>query len=295
MIVSASRRTDIPAYYGEWLIRRVRAGFCEVANPFNPAHVRRVDLSPEAVDCFVFWTRHPKTLLPRLGELDRRGYHFYFTYTVLDYPRSFEPQLPARSTRVRMFKHISERFGPQRVVWRYDPILFTTVTDPDFHLRAFESLAGELAPYTDSVVVSIYDHYRKLAPRMRALARQGAPRSFFEDDVDALRAFMHRLREIASAFDLRMHSCAEDHDLEGTGIEEGACIDPARIGAITGRAVDSARDSGQRRLCNCVSSVDIGAYDTCPAGCVYCYATGREERVSERRRSHDPDSPRLEP
>ncbi len=293
MIVSASRRTDIPAYYGEWLMRRIRAGYCEVANPFNPARVRHVDLRCESVDCLAFWTRHPKSLYPYLIELDRLGFSYYFTWTVLDYPRYFEPQLPALDTRIRLFKRVSERVGAHRVVWRYDPIVFTGATGPEFHLSAVERLAGRLAPYTHSVVVSIYDHYRKLDSRMAELARRGAGLTGFENDAESLRSFMRELAAIAASHGLAIRSCAEDHDLAGTGIAEGACIDAERIARVTGRRAELSKDPGQRRLCNCVQSVDIGAYDTCPAGCVYCYATGRSGRVSERMRAHDPENPRL--
>ena len=293
MIVSASRRTDIPAYFGEWLMRRIRAGYCEVANPFNPSRIRRVELDPASVDCFVFWTRHPKSLYPYLIELDRRGFSFYFTWTVLDYPRYFEPQLPALETRARLFERVSERLGPHRVVWRYDPIVFTDVTGPEFHLRAFERLAVRLAPFTDSVVVSIYDHYRKLDSRMADLARRGAGLTGFENDPESLRSFMRELAAVAASHGLAIRSCAEDHDLAGTGITEGACIDGERIAHVTGRKAELPKDPGQRTRCNCVASVDIGAYDTCPAGCVYCYATGRRERISARMRSHDPGSPQL--
>lgn len=274
-------------------MRRIRTGYCEVANPFNPSRLRRVELVPERVDCFVFWTRHPKSLYPYLIELDRLGFSYYFTWTVLDYPRYFEPQLPALETRVRLFERVSRRLGPHRVVWRYDPIVFTAATGPEFHLRAFERIAGRLAPYTDSVVVSIYDHYRKLDSRMADLARRGAGLTGFENDAESLRAFMRELAAIAASYGLAIRSCAEDHDLAGTGIAEGACIDAERIALVTGRTLELPKDAGQRKRCNCVTSVDIGAYDTCPAGCVYCYATGRRERISARMRSHDPGSPQL--
>ncbi len=274
-------------------MRRIRAGYCEVANPFNPRQVRRVDLAPDQVDCIVFWTRHPRSLYPYLIELDRLGFVYYFTWTVLDYPRCFEPQLPALESRLRMFRRISERIGPHRVVWRYDPIVFTSLTGPDFHLSAFDRIAAQLAPYADSVVVSVYDHYRKLDAGMAELARSGAPLTGFENDREALRRFMGELASIAASYGLAVRSCAEEHDLDGTGISEGACIDPERIEQITGRHPTPDKDPGQRSRCSCVRSIDIGAYDTCPAGCVYCYATGRRERVVGRLSSHDPGSPCL--
>ena len=293
MIVSASRRTDSPAYYGRWLLERIRCGFCEVANPFNPKQIKRVELAPELVECLVFWTRHPKSLLPYLGELDSRGFFYYFTYTVLAYPRYFEPQLPALESRLTMFKRTADRIGASRVVWRYDPILFTEVTGPQFHLEQFEHLCEELSGFTDTVMVSLFDFYRKLEPRMRRLAEAGAGRTYLEDEPAQLIPTLGRMREIAGAHQITMRSCAEDHDLTGTGITEGACIDPDRIETLLGGQFERSKDSGQRRLCNCIPSVDIGAYDTCPAGCAYCYATGRPERVSERYRRHDPDASRL--
>ncbi len=288
MIVSASRRTDVAAYYGEWLMRRIRAGYCEVANPFNRTQLRRVDLTAESVDCFVFWTRHPRSLYPHLPELDRFGLPYYFTWTVLDYPRYFEPQLPALEARLSMFRRVSDRVGSHRIVWRYDPIIFTEVTGPEFHLSVFERIAGRLAPYTRRVVVSIYRHYRKLDFRMAELARCGAGLTGFENDAGSLYRFMSELAGIASSYGLAIASCAEIRDLTGTGIGEGACIDRERIECITGTPLEVPKDPGQRIRCNCVQSVDIGAYDTCPAGCVYCYATGRRERITARMQSHHP-------
>ncbi len=293
MIVSVSRRTDVPAYYGEWFMRRVRSGWCEVSNPFNPQQTRVVDLTPGAVDCFVFWTRYPKTLYPHLPELDRLGHSYYFTYTVLDYPRYFEPRLPARGSRVALFKRISSLIGPGRIVWRYDPILLTDQTDERFHLERFKSLADELAPYTDTVVISLFDEYRKLLPRMRTLAQLGAARTHTEDDPERLRAFLGELHGIAVERGLRTQSCSESRDLTATGIEPGACIDAERIRTSMGVRVDARKDPGQRRLCNCVNSVDIGAYDTCPARCMYCYAIGTEAAVRARRGAHSPESPQL--
>ena len=166
MIISASRRTDLPAWYGEWLIRRIRDGWCETRNPFNPAQISRISLDPADVDCFVFWTRYPVTLKPHLAELEERGYPFYFLYTLLDYPKKLEPGLPFLEKRLELFRHVSARLGPARVIWRYDPVLITSALNAEYHIETFSRLASLLKGYTDRVIVSLYDPYPAAGKRL---------------------------------------------------------------------------------------------------------------------------------
>ena len=144
MIVSASRRTDIPAFYAEWFMNRVRAGTCDVPNPFNPQQVARVSLQPDEVDGIVFWTRHPRPLFPHLAELDKRGYRYYFQYTLLDNPRLIDPKVPPLETSLATFRELAERVGPDRVVWRYDPIVFSNVTGRSFTGKLMGASPGRL-------------------------------------------------------------------------------------------------------------------------------------------------------
>ena len=143
MIVSASRRTDIPNYYSDWFFNRLKAGYALVKNPMNAAQIRRVELSPEAVDCFVFWTKNPAPMLPRLEEL--RDYAFYFQFTLTGYGRDIEPGIPhKREVMLDVFRQLAGRVGKERVIWRYDPILITDRYTPEYHVRTFGEIAAAL-------------------------------------------------------------------------------------------------------------------------------------------------------
>ena len=144
MILSVSRRSDIPAFYAEWFIRRVRAGYCLVPNPFYPQQVTQISLAPQDVEVIVFWTRNPRPLFPYLAELDERGYRYYFQYTLLNNPRAIDPKVPAMATAIQTFRELAERIGPQKVIWRYDPIVFTQLTDEAFHRQSYERIAQSL-------------------------------------------------------------------------------------------------------------------------------------------------------
>ena len=140
MIVSASRRSDIPAFYAEWMVRRLKEGFCTITNPFNRTQVTTISLKPEYVDAIVFWTRNPRPLMPYLDELDSRGYRYYFQFTILGYPRELDPKSPAAANTAETFGELAERLGSRRVIWRYDPIIFTGITTPAFHEENFQPL-----------------------------------------------------------------------------------------------------------------------------------------------------------
>ena len=151
MIISASRRTDIPAFYAEWFIRRIRAGYCLVPNPFNSQQVQRVSLLPEDVDAIVFWTRNPRPIFSHLAELDERGYRYCFQYTLMDNPAPIDPASPHPPASVATFRDLAHRISPQRVIWRYDPILISEFDSASLAYGNFFPL-GELAGWRHSAV-----------------------------------------------------------------------------------------------------------------------------------------------
>ncbi|MDQ7793310.1 MAG: DUF1848 domain-containing protein [bacterium] len=270
-VVSASRRTDIPAFYAEWLLNRLRAGYCLTSNPFNPRQVTRVALAPgETV--LVLWTRDPRPLLPALPELE--GFRHYFLFTLTAYPRHLEPGLPPLGQLVASFSRLSRLIGPRRVIWRYDPIILSRELDAAYHLQAFTALARALEGATERVVVSFLDPYPRVMRRLKV--NRDPP------DPDLL----GRLAGIAGEHGIRLQTCAE-------GLEpEGKCVDDGLVSELSGVAVPARKDPGQRPACRCVASRDIGAYDTCLHGCLYCYATrGRAARRNLAR--HDPRAPWL--
>jgi hypothetical protein len=291
MIISASRRTDIPALYAEWFINRVRAGFCDVANPRRPGRISRVSLRPGDVDAIVFWTRNAKPLTGHLDELDRNGFRYYFQYTVLGYPEILEPGAPSLEQAVDTLRELADRLGPGGVVWRYDPILLTGLTPEAYHLDRIGAIAEALKGRVSRLVVSLYDRYSFAETRLRALEDKGL--TAVPGGERAKPAFLRTLAGIAAGAGLEIQSCAEDASWGEAGILPGKCVDDRLIEALFGREVTHRKDPHQRPRCGCVVSKDIGAYDTCPLGCVYCYATRDIGAARAFRLRHDPGAASL--
>lgn len=294
MIISASRRTDIPAFYSEWFMNRIRAGYCAVPNPFNRNQISYVSLSPADVDVIVFWTRHARPLMPYLLELDERGYRYYFQYTVMDNPRLLDPKTPALKTSIKTFRELAEQIGPEKVIWRYDPIFLSTITDIASHERSFARIALQLKGATFRSVISIADPYRKTLGRLGDLSGRGVNQTTFDlEGNDRHFQLMQSLASTASDSGMEITSCAEEADLRSCGIQPGKCVDDDYIARTFGVDVESKKDPGQREACGCVVSKDIGMYDTCLFGCVYCYATSSFRRAARNHQNHDPASPSL--
>jgi hypothetical protein len=267
MIVSASRRCDIPAFAGDWFMEALRAGQVEVAHPFHSRPGRRVSLRREDVDAFVFWSRDPRPFIRHLPEIERGGYPLYFLITLTGYPRVLEPATPAVAEAVLFFRELAERIGRHRVIWRYDPVIFTPETDVDFHIKNFSRLAGLLASFTSRVIVSFFDPYPKVLRRLRKAridveTATGTP----EQQTDLLQRFA----TIAIASGLEIQSCAEA--AAGTEVRPGKCVDEGLLHEFFGLNLAYKKDPGQRKLCLCQQSVDIGSYGSCRHGCLYCYA-----------------------
>ena len=291
MIISASRRTDIPAFYADWMMNRIRAGFCAVPNPSNRKQVSRISLLPADVEVIVFWTRNPKPLMRYLSEMDSLGLRYYFQFSILGYPREIDPKCPPLETAVQVFQKLADHIGPCRVVWRYDPIVFDAMTSADYHKRRFAEIAAELNGHTNRVVISVVDDYRKAKPRMAALEGRGAGITGCEgEEVGSL---MREFASSATENGMEIMSCAEDLDLARYGIRPGKCVDDELIAEAFGFEVSDRKDPSQRKACGCIVSRDIGMYDSCLYGCPYCYATGSFERAEENHREHNPQSPSL--
>ena len=277
MILSVSRRTDVPRFYMEWFLQRLREGYADVRNPMNPRRVSRVPLTQDAVEAVVFWTKDPAGLL-RCGE--EIPFPYYVQFTLNDYGPEVEPNLPPVEERAASFQRLAAMTGPHRVVWRYDPILFSCVYTPEEHLRRFEALARALHGCTDQVVISFLDVYPKIKKRMAPLGTTELPET-------ELRAFAKELACIARANDMRIATCAESIDLRAEGVEPGSCIDKNRLEELLGRPLKLSKDKNQRPACGCVESVDIGAYNTCLHGCRYCYANGSDSLVMKNTGQYD--------
>lgn len=281
MIVSVSRRTDIPAFYSDWFFNRLKEGVVHSVNPFNRRQIGEISLRPEDVDCFVFWTKNPAPMLDRLDLL--AGYNYYFQFTLTPYGRDAEPGLPDKRELLEVFRRLSAKLGRDRVVWRYDPVFLSGKYDMDFHAVAFRQLAESLHEYTDLCVISFVDLYAKISRNIRTLA-------LFPLDELKMRQMAAMFSSIAAEYNLTLESCSEKIDLSDCGIRHGQCIDKRRLEKILGGRIDIGKDTNQRQECGCVQSVDIGQYNTCRHLCAYCYANFNAKMVEACADMHNPRS-----
>jgi len=285
VILSASRRTDIPNYYSEWFLNRIKEGYLYVRNPMNAHQISKIVLSPEVVDCIVFWTKNPEPMFSRLDELT--DYKYYFQFTLTGFGRDIEYNVPhKKKVMIPIFQKLSHKIGKERVIWRYDPILFTARYSPEYHLRAFAQIAKELQGYTSKCVISFVDIYMKNQKNMKAL------RSFFLTEKD-LAMFGKEIALIAGTYNIKVATCAEAVDLSFCGIEHSCCIDKELIEQIIGCKIKAGKDKNQRKECGCMESVEIGTYNTCKNGCQYCYANYSQARVFQNCKQYDVHSPIL--
>ena len=272
-------------YYSEWFLKRIKAGYVYVRNPMNPHQVSQINLSPEVVDGIVFWTKNSTPMLDRLVELN--NYMYYFQFTLNSYGVDVEENIPNKSKVViPAFQRLSDSIGPDRVIWRYDPIFLSKVYTVDYHIRYFEELAKRLSPYTKKCTISFLDLYRNTEKNIAILAPD-------ELSMERQTQLAKTIAEIAHSYGLRIDTCAEEIDLSQYGIEHAKCIDDRLFSQLLQCPLEIKKDKNQRLGCGCVESVDIGAYNTCRNGCKYCYANYSGKAVCMNSRNHNPDSPLL--
>ena len=284
MILSASRRTDIPAFFSRWFFNRIEEGFVFVRNPFNRQQVSKIVLSPDLIECIVFWTKNPSNaFIEKLQRLDELGYKYYFQFTLTSYDQTIEINVPRKKEVIEKFRRISEGVGRKRIIWRYDPILLSGHFDMEYHKKYFEYLARVLSPYTEKCIISFLDFYPKIE---KVLSAQGVSRMTPEEMTELAGI----ISSIAVRYNLKVECCCEEIDLSQFGITKSHCIDGEVIQKITGKDIGFKQDKNQRAGCGCVPSVDIGVYNTCRHNCIYCYAN---RSCDVQILDYDEDSPLL--
>ncbi|GBU28152.1 hypothetical protein R84B8_01710 [Treponema sp. R8-4-B8] len=284
MILSASRRTDIPSYYSGWFFNRIKEKIVYVRNPFNTRQIKAINLDPEIVDCIVFWSKNPKPMIDNLDLLN--DYKFYFQFTLTPYEADIETRLPSKIEIIETFKKLSDIIGPQKVIWRYDPILISGKYSITYHIDKFEKLSNALKGYTEKVTISFIDFYKKITENIKLL-------EITEISTEEKNIIAQNFSEIARNNNFLIDTCAEDIDLFGYGISHARCIDDGLISKITGNNLLVEKDKNQRLECGCVKSVDIGEYNSCYNGCVYCYANHNNTIVKNNIKKHISSSPLL--
>lgn len=284
MIISASYKTDIPAFYGKWFVERLKAGYCVTVNPYN-RQAKRVSLLPEDVDGIVFWTKNLGPFLKYLPEVRRRELAFVVQYTITGYPRELERSVVHAQRSVEHMVRLAGDFGPRVGVWRYDTIIVTSLTQLDYHRRNFLRLARMLEGTTDEVVISFAQLYKKTLANLRRAAHEF---SFeWEDPTDDVKlSLAEELAAIAKSYGMQLTMCAQKQYL-APGVSDASCIDAKRLSVLAGRLIRAAK-KGNRADCGCYAASDIGEYDTCPHGCVYCYAVMNQALAKRRFVDHDP-------
>ena len=253
----------------------------DVVNPFNRRQVSRIALTPDQVDCIVFWTKDPAPMLSRLDAL--KDYKYYVQVSITPYGHDVEANLRPKPAIISTVQELAGRLGRERVVWRYDPILLNDSYTIAGHLDWFEKSLASLAPWVERCVFSFIDLYAKAKKNTQGLQLH----ELSEEEMHELAA---GLSDIAKGSGVRLQTCSEAVDLAQYGIGHGACIDGELVERITGKTLGVGRAKTQRPLCNCVESFDIGQYDTCIHGCRYCYANASLERARQGFDCHKPNS-----
>jgi len=285
-IISASRRTDIPAFYSEWFINRVRQGWGIKYNPYNKK-IACVSLTPENVAAVVFWSKNYTPLLPYLEELDKMGYNLVFHFTITGLPRYFEENVPPPAQALEIFKTLAKRYSPEQVLWRYDPVILTHKTDCRFHLENFTRFCTELAGFTKRCYISYINVYGKVERRLKAHKI-----NLINNNLQEQRELANSLAEVAQKYEIELFSCCNDFLLNNK-IKKARCIDANLLQKCFGIGASTYSLSPSRKECGCYESIDLGLYDTCLHGCLYCYANNREGRIKKNYELYEPGYPAL--
>ena len=314
VIISVSRETDIPAFYSDWLVSRLREGWCAWKNTYSGT-IHKVSFDKTRL--IVFWSKNPKPLLERLDEVEALGFRqYYFQFTLNDYVREgLEPNVPPVAERIDTFKRLADRIGKERVIWRFDPLMLgcaadTAVGSPasslsiDELLERIGNIGRQLKGYTEKLVFSFIDigAYRKVQRNLEGLGvREFSPEEQWQ--------FAQGLAERNKELGLELATCGDEADLSAYGVRHNKCVDDelmmrlfhddAALMDFIGAEYDmfsgwhipkSKKDKGQRKACGCIVSKDIGAYNTCPHLCRYCYANASPEQALTNWRRHKAQS-----
>lgn len=285
MILSVSRRTDIPSFYSDWFYNRIKKGYVLVRHPMNFHQIWKISLSPDVIDGIIFWTKNPVPMMRRLEEL--KNFPFYFQFTLNSYKKDAEPTVPLKnSVLIPAFQRLSSRIGKERVIWRYDPIFFSQTYTPEYHCKYFRELAARLSGYTEKCTVSFLDRYKNTERTM-------GPLHITAPTKERQWALLKNFSAIAKEYGITIDTCAEKNDFNDIGITHAHCIDKDRLEQIGGFKLSVKKDKNQRAECGCAASIDIGSYNTCKNGCLYCYANYNPAAVNKNYRTHNPCSPLL--
>lgn len=283
MILNTGCRTDIPAYYSEWFYNRVRAGFVLVRNPYYPQQVVSYRLTPDIVDVISFCTKNPEPMLDRLDEI--KNFRQFWFVTITPYGKDIEPYVPDKAQVIESLKRLSEQVGARAVGWRYDPIFISERYSIEFHLKSFEAMARALSGRVSQCVISFLDLYAK--------TKRNFPQAR-EVSAEEQHLLAGKFVEIGRRYGIVIRSCCENSSLQNDGVDVSGCMTKPVMEQAIGCSLDVPKQKKSTRAeCDCLLGNDIGMYNTCGHGCLYCYANYDRQTVMENMKCHDPDSPFL--
>lgn len=283
MILNTGGRTDTVQYYSKWLLNRFKEGFVYSRNPFYPNKVTRYELIPKKIDCVVFCSKNYAPILDRLNEITDK-FNTYFYYTITVYRKDIEPGVPDIQKSIETLFKLEEIVGFKRIAWRYDPVLLTEKYTIDYHLKTFNYMAEQLNGHIDRCIFSFVEMYKKLKHNMPEILL------LTKEDREIL---AKGLGDIAGRYGIYLQTCAEAQNFEKYGIHKSGCMTLDILGMANDVKFRNLKHKGMRKNCNCIESRDIGAYDTCPNGCRYCYANSSPKKALENFKLHDENSPIL--
>lgn len=286
-IISVSRRTDIPAFYSDWFMNRLKDGFAGYVNPFG-GQKYIVSLKPEDVTCFVFWSKNYKPFIDKLKNTEDMGYKFYFNYTITGLPNIFECNLVKKETAIEALNELSNLYTPEHINWRYDPIIISDITDYNYHIKNFEYLAKKLEGYVERCYFSYAIQYGKVKRNFEKFEHENCLR-IIDPDKDLRIKLADNLADIADEHAIKMFTCCGDY-LLSQKIGKAHCIDGKIIEELWYMTGFESSEKPTRKECGCTDSADIGTYDTCPHGCIYCYANMNKKVAAVRYEHHDKDA-----
>lgn len=282
MIINTGSRTDIPAYYSEWFYNRIKEGYVLARNPYYPEQVTKYRLTPELIDLIIFCTKNPSPMLNRLNEIDQ--FHQFWFVTITPYGKEIEPNVPQVEQVIKSFQKLSGIVGKACCVWRYDPIFITEKYTVDFHMRQFEKMAKELSGYTNQCVISFIDLYEK--------TKRNFPKAKKVEQSEQ-ELLIKEFVKIGNKYRIKIRTCCENPELERFGADVSGCMTQQVLEKAVGYRMKVPNRSPARAECNCLLGNDIGMYNTCGHGCLYCYANYDIKIVEQNMKRHNPKSPLL--
>ncbi len=282
MILNIGNRTDIPGFYSDWFYKRIQEGYVFVRNPYNPFNVTKYLFDPEIIDGMIFCTKNPFPMLERISLLSI--YDTFWFVTITPYEKDVEPYVPTKAKVIHSFQLLSEQVGRERISWRYDPIFITSKYSIDYHIEQFGQMANELSKYTRQCVISFLDLYEKTKRNFKGVG------SVTNHEQEQL---VYAFSTIGKKYGLQIHLCCENKSLVRENVDADGCMSKHVLEKAWEFQLEVPKKKMARKECPCLMTADIGAYNTCGHGCLYCYANDNRERVMRNMKMHDKDSPLL--